>query len=70
MAQVATSPLPSEGSPTLQSGGQDQNWPTSGPSGYITIAVGGGGVPDASERGTKWELADKWAQRPHHPCHL
>ena len=34
-----------EGSPTLQSGGQDQKWPTSGPAGYITPTAWG--VPNA-----------------------
>ena len=37
------------GSPPLQSGGQDQKWPTSGQGGYITPAAKG--VPTASERG-------------------
>ena len=35
MGKVATSPLPSRGSPLLHSGGQNQKWPTSGQSGYI-----------------------------------
>ena len=37
------------GSPRLQSGGQNQRWPTSGQAGYITPAAWG--VPTASERG-------------------
>ena len=41
MHGLATSPLPSRGSPTLQSGGQNQKWPTNGRFGYITIAVWG-----------------------------
>ena len=52
----------------LQSGGQNQKWPRSGPSGYITLAVWG--IPDASERGTKSEVAHKWAQWLHNPCRL
>ena len=51
MGNVATSPLPPGGSPPLQSGGQNQKWPTSGQGGYITPAVWG--VPTASERGDR-----------------
>ena len=51
MGKVATSPLPPQGSPLLQSGGQNQKWPTSGQGGYITAAVWG--VPTASERGDR-----------------
>ena len=95
MGRLATSPLPFARSP-LPSGGQNQNWPTSGPSGYITLAVcgsptlqsgvsnqkwptsGRGGyitpticrVPNASKRGTKSEVAHKWADWLHHPCRL
>ena len=47
----------------LQSGGQNQKWPTSGPSGYVTLDVSGG--PYASERGTKLERAHKCAQWLH-----
>ena len=35
-------PLPSEGSTMLQSGGQTQQWPTSGWGGYITTTAWGG----------------------------
>ena len=38
-----------------QQRGQNQKWPTSGFSGYITPTLWG--VPDASERGTKSEMA-------------
>ena len=41
VGKVATSPLPSRGSPPLQSGGGNQKWPTSGQSGYVTPAVSG-----------------------------
>ena len=68
MGKVATSPLPYRGSPTLQSGGQNQKWPTSGPSGYLTPAVSG--IPTASERGAKSEVAHKWAKWLPHPCRI
>ena len=51
VGKVATSPLPYRGSPPLQSGGQNQKWPTSGQNGYLTPAVSG--IPTASERGGK-----------------
>ena len=51
VGRVATQPLLSGGSPTLQSGGRNQQWPTSGPGGYTTPTVWG--VPNASQRGTK-----------------
>ena len=60
VGKVATSPLPSRGSPPLQSGGQNQKWPSSGQSGYVTPAVSG--IPIASERGAKSEVAHKWAK--------
>ena len=53
VGKVATSPLPYRGSPPLQSGGQNQKWPTSGRNGYLTPAVSG--IPTASERGAKSE---------------
>ena len=68
MGKVATSPLPSRGSPPLQSGGQNQKWPTSGQSGYVTPAVSG--IPTAAERGGKSEVAHKWAKWLRHPCRL
>ena len=49
VGKVATSPLPSRGSPPLQSGGQNQKWPTCGQSGYVTPAISG--IPTASEHG-------------------
>ena len=39
VGKVATSPPPSRGSPPLQSGGQNQKWPTFMQSGYVTPAV-------------------------------
>ena len=56
------------GSPPLQRGGQNQKWPTSGQGGYITPAAWG--IPSASERGTKSEVAHKWARWLHDPCRL
>ena len=68
VGKVATSPLPSRGSPPLQSGGQNQKWPTCGQSGYVTPAVSG--IPTASERGAKSEVAHLWAKWLRHPCRL
>ena len=68
VGKVATSPLPYRGSPPLQSGGQNQKWPTSGRSGYLTPAVSG--IPTASERGAKSEVAHKWAKWLPHPCRI
>ena len=65
---VATSPLPSRASPLLQSGGQNQKWPTCGQSGYVTPAVSG--IPTAAERGAKSEVAHLWARWLRHPCRL
>ena len=68
VGKVATSPLPHRGSPPLQSGGQNQKWPTSGQNGYLTPAVSG--IPTASERGAKSEEAHKWAKWLPHPCRI
>ena len=68
VGKVATSPLPPGGSPPLQGGGQNQKWPTSGQGGYITPAASG--IPTASERGAKSEVAHKWATWLRHPCPL
>ena len=68
VGKVATSPLPYRGSPPLQSGGQNQKWPTSGQSGYLTPAVSG--IPTASERGVKSDVAHKWAKCLPHPCRI
>ena len=57
VGKVATSPLPYRGAPPLQSGGQNQKWPKSGQSGYLTPAVSG--IPTASERGAKSEVVPK-----------
>ena len=68
VGKLATSPLPYRGAPPLQSGGQNQKWPTSGQIGYLTPAVSGS--PTASERGTKSEVAHKWANWLPHPCRI
>ena len=65
MGKVATSPLPPRGSPPLQSGGQNQKWPIHGQGGYITPAASG--IPTASERRAKSEVAHTWARWLHHP---
>ena len=56
------------GSPHLQSRGQNQKWPTSGQGGYITPTASG--IPTASVRGAKSEVAHRWARWLHYPCHL
>ena len=68
VGKLATSPLPYRASPPLQSGGQNQKWPTSGQIGYLTPAVSG--IPTASERGAKSEVAHKWANWLPHPCRI
>ena len=68
MGKLATSPLPYRGSPPLQTGGQNQKWPTSGQIGYLTLAVSG--IPAASERGAKSDVAHKWAKWLPHPCRI
>ena len=68
VGKVATSPLPSRGSPPLQSEGQNQKWPTYGQNGYVTPAVSG--IPAAWERGAKSQVAHKWAKWLRHPCRL
>ena len=57
--------MPPGGSPPLQSGGQNQRWPTSGQGGYITRTAWG--VPTASERGAQSKVAHKWARWLHNP---
>ena len=68
VGKVATSPLPSRGSPPLQGGGHNQKWPTCGQNGYVTPAVSG--IPTASKRGAKSEVAHLWAKWLRHPCRL
>ena len=68
MGKVATSPLPPRGSPPLLSGRQNQKWPIHGQGGYITPTASG--IPTASERWAKSEVAHTWARWLHHPCRL
>ena len=68
MGKVATSPLPPRGSPPLQSGGPIQEWPINAQGGYITPAASG--IPTASKREAKSDVAHKWARWLHHPCRL
>ena len=66
MGKVATSSLPPRGSPPLQSGGQNQKWPTCGQGGYVTLAASG--IPSASQRGGESEVAHLWARWLRNPC--
>ena len=68
VGKVATSPLPPWGSPPLQSGGQNQKWPNCGQPSYVTPAASG--IPTASERGTKSEVAHLWATWLRNHCRL
>ena len=65
---VAMSPLPSCGSPPLQNGGHNHNLPTCGQSSYVTPALSG--IPTASERRAKSEVAHLWAKYLRHPSRL
>ena len=67
MSGLATSPMPSKGWTTLPSGGQNEQLPKKGRIGYIVPALWG--VPNALEHWTKSEVAPKWADWLHHPCH-
>ena len=68
VGKVATQHLPPGGSPPLQSGGQNQKWPTSGQGGYITPATRGN--PTAPDGGAESEVAHKWARWLHNHCRL
>ena len=68
VGELATQPLPPRGYPTLQSGGQNQKWPTCGQGGYVTPAASG--IPTATERGAKSEVAHLWARWLRNPCRL
>ena len=61
-------PIPKLTIRTLQSGEQNQKWPKNGQGGYITPAASG--IPSASERGAKSEVAHKQARWLHHPRRL
>ena len=68
VGKVATSPLQPRGSPPLQSGWQNQKWPNCGQGGYVTPAASG--IPSASKRGAKSEVARVWARWLSNPCRL
>ena len=68
MGKVATYPLPPWGSPPLQSGGENQKWPTCGQGDYLSPAASG--VPSASERGAESEVAPLSARWLRNPCRL
>ena len=68
MGKMATSPLPSRGSPPLESGAQNHKGPTCVQTGYLTPALSG--IPTASQRGAKSEVAHLWAKWLCHPCRL
>ena len=52
----------------FRAGGQNQKWPTCGQGGYVTPAASG--IPSASERGAKSEVAHLWARWLRNPCRL
>ena len=52
------------GSPTLQSGGENQQWPINGQIGYVAGALGG--VPNTSNFGGKSALAHSCLGGPQH----
>ena len=69
VGQVTTPLLPPRWSPTLHGGGQNHEWPMSGPVGYIRRATWA--VPNASDRGGGGSLeAYKWAGWLHNPCRI
>ena len=68
VGKLGTSPLLYRGSPPLQSGGQNQKWPTSGQIGYLTPAISG--IPTAAEREAQSEVVHKWANWLPHPCRI
>ena len=57
MGKVATLPLPPGGSPPLQSGGQNQRWPTSGQGGYITLAAWGSPPLQSGGQHQRWRTS-------------
>ena len=59
---------PPRGSPALQNRWRNHRRPTSGQGGYTTPTAWG--VPTASKRGAKSEVAHKWARWLHNPCRL
>ena len=68
VGEVATSPLPSRGSPPLQSGKEKQKWPTYGQRGYVKPAHLGD--LQRCRGAAKSEVAHKWATRLRQPWRL
>ena len=66
VGKVATLPLLPPGAPPLQSGGQNQKWPTCGQSSYITPAASGS--RSASVRGAESQMAHLLARWLHYPA--
>ena len=60
--------MPPRGSPLLPSGGENQKCPTCGQGGYVTPTASG--LPTASERGAKSEVAHLWARWIRNPYRL
>ena len=55
--------MPPRASPPLQSGGQNQKWPTYGQGNSVTPTASR--IPSALERGAKSEVAHLWARWLH-----
>ena len=68
MGGLAATPLPYGGSPKLQSGGQNQKWPTSGPIGYITPAVWGSPTLHNGGKNKKWPTRRQIGNLTLAPC--
>ena len=68
VGRVATQPLPRGAPPPLQTGEQNEKWPTNGPGGSLTLA--GGLISTASERGAESEVGHKWAGWLHSQCRV
>ena len=68
MGKVATSPLPSRGSPPLQSGGGIRSGPLVGK--VARSALPSRGSPPLHSGGAKSEVAHLWAKWLRHPCRL
>ena len=47
---------------------KESEWPTSGPSGYMTTTILG--FHNALERGTKSDVAHNWAWQRRNPCRV
>ena len=65
MGRLATSPLPCRVSKKVHRGGQNNKWPTTGE--LVASPLPSRGVPNASQQGTKSDLAHKWAGWLHDP---